>query len=125
MISPCSLPRPTPAPGIMMMFSYFMLYNYVCLFFTYIYTHICVHVFQRKHWWTLISFWSDELEKVGQSGKNVLKKKYKSTDKLLIYKCICVYFGIIVIFKVCILYYNSSPFLYPMHSLSFTFLTEL
>ena len=74
-ISPHGLPMPTPVPGIKMMFSYFMLYNYVCLFFTYIYTHICVHVFQRKHWWTLISFWPNELEKVGQPEENVLEKE--------------------------------------------------
>ena len=41
-----------------------------------------VHVFQREHWWTLVSSWPDELEKVGQPEKNVLKKRYKTIDKL-------------------------------------------
>ena len=37
----------------------------------------------EKHWWTLVLSWPDELEKVGQPEKNVLKRKYKTTDKLL------------------------------------------
>ena len=32
-------------------------------------------IFQRKHWWTLVSFWPDELEKVGQTGKYVFGKR--------------------------------------------------
>ena len=44
--------------------------------------------FGKKHWWTLVSSWPDELEKVGQPEKNVLKRKYKTTDDLLNF---CIY----------------------------------
>ena len=52
------------------------------MFFIYIYIYIYMFVLE-KHWWTLVSSWSDELEKVGQPEKNVLKRKYKTIDKLL------------------------------------------
>ena len=31
--------------------------------------------FQRKHWWTLVSSWPDELEKVGQPGEKCFGKR--------------------------------------------------
>ena len=52
------------------MFLYLYICTYTCLIF-------------EKHWWTLASSWLDELEKVGQPEKNVLKRKYKTTDNLL------------------------------------------
>ena len=29
----------------------------------------------KKHWWTLVLSWPDELEKVGQPEKNIFKKE--------------------------------------------------
>ena len=73
--------------GIKMIFSYFMIHintMYVVCFSS-IYIYICTYtcLILEKHWLTLISSWPDELYKVGQPEKNVLKKKYKTTDKLL------------------------------------------
>ena len=62
----------------------------------------------EKHWWTLVSSWSDEFEKVGQPEKNVLKKIYKkTTDKLLdfVYNYDYFYFYLIQVY---IVVYNSS-----------------
>ena len=52
----------------------------ICFSSIYIHIHVC---FWKKHWWTLVSSWPDELEKVGQPEKNVLKRNYNITDKLL------------------------------------------
>ena len=53
----------------------------VCFLYLYICTYTCLIL--EKYWWTLASSWPDELEKVGQPEKNVLKRNYKTTDKLL------------------------------------------
>ena len=93
--------------GINKIFSCFTYINitYVVIFFIYIYIYKHIHVLE-KHWWTLVLSWPDELEKVGQPEKNVLKRKYKTTDDLLnfciyisydcfdILSCLCVYIGI-------------------------------
>ena len=76
--------------GITMIFSYFMIHiniiYVVCFLYLYICTYTCLIL--EKHWWTLVSSWPDELEKVDQPEKNVLKRKYKTIDDLLNF---CIY----------------------------------
>ena len=63
------------------MYVVYFLYLCVC-------TYTCLILEKKKHWWSLVSSWPDELEKVGQPEKNILKRKYKTTDKLLNF---CIY----------------------------------
>ena len=53
----------------------------------------------EKYWWTLVSSWPDELEKVDQLEKNVLKRKYKKPQiNYQILYTIYVYFVILTLF---------------------------
>ena len=85
-ISPRGLPRPTPVPSIMLMFSYFMLYiyNYLRMFTFYVYLYTYVYMFFKGKTSGLLSrSGSTSLRRQANPGKNVLKKRYKTTDKLL------------------------------------------
>ena len=80
-----------------------------------IYIHRCnmhVHVFQREHWWTLVSSWPNKIEKVGQPGeKNILEKKYKTTDKLLNYIYFLFILVLLIYFKY-VLFYITPRYFY-------------
>ena len=55
------------------------------MFFIYIdiYIYINIYTFWKKHWWTLVLSWPDELEKVGQPEKNILIRKYKNHRQII------------------------------------------
>ena len=49
----------------------------------------------EKYWWTLVSSWPDELEKVGQPEKNILKRKYENHRQIIKF---CIQLMIILTF---------------------------